>query len=351
VSPYSDEIAQRVQWAVYKRLAAPEENQMAFANPPYALLPLYPLILLPFEWSSACWIAFLLLALVTGLILAFPNAPRWAGPSFLLFYPAFFGLLLGNFAVLIGTLLLLLFGRYLPQRQPAPGWQIAAGVVLAWLTIKPQFTWPYLLFFGLLGLRRRQWHLLAAAAGSFVLFAGVSFLLVPNWPVEWVERITRYIGYTQAWPISTFLLMQFIPLPLAEGLTALMVAAALALTAWLAWRWWQGRLPDLPLLAWLGLIGFWFHPRGTSYEHIAFLLPLILWACTHPRPRSAAVLAWWLSSLVVSWLVFFIAGSYPPASEWPILFHALWVAWLFAGEKAAQNRLKILPKPGTSAII
>ncbi len=345
-SPYSLENDQRSQLAIIKRLAAPDENQMGFAYPPYALLPLFPVVLLPIDWSAAVWIAFLLLALSSAFLWAFPAGPRWVGPTFLFFYPVFFGLLLGNFAILVTALLLFLFGRYLPQNQPGPKWQIAAGIILAWLTIKPQFTWPFLVFFGLYGLRRRQWKFLAAAAASFAAFLALSFGLVPNWLTEWPASIARYIGYTQAWPISTFLLKEVLPLETAGWLTWVLAGLTLAISTGLIWRWWQNRLEHLPLVAWLALVGFWFHPHGTSYEHLAFLLPLAVWLCSRPRPRPAA-LAWWFSSLVVSWIAFAIARVIPAASEWPILFHLIWVISLFW----SPNRVKILPKADTSAII
>ena len=132
--------------AIFKRLARPGEDQLAFVYPPFALLVLYPLILLPFDWAQAVWIAFLLLALVTSFALAFPRAPRWVGISLLAFYPVFFGLILGNFAILIAALLVILLAKYLPREKPSAAWQIGAGILAGWLTVKPQFTWPFLLF-------------------------------------------------------------------------------------------------------------------------------------------------------------------------------------------------------------
>src|ERR1035437_7176748 len=41
-NPYSDQVAQQVQMAVHKHLAGPNEDQLGFAYPPYALLPSLP---------------------------------------------------------------------------------------------------------------------------------------------------------------------------------------------------------------------------------------------------------------------------------------------------------------------
>jgi hypothetical protein len=340
-SPYSDEIAIQSQLAIFKRLAKPGEDQLAFVYPPYALLAILPVIFLPFDWAGAVWIAFLLIALVTVFALAYPRAPRWVGLSLLVFYPVFFGLILGNYAILIAALLVIVLGIYLPKSRPSPAWQILAGLVCGWLTVKPQFTWPFLLFMCLYALRGKQWKFLAALAGSFLFFVGISFILVPNWPAEWLSRITKYTAYNQAYPIATFLLKDLVSLDAASGLTVALGLICLALTAWLALNWWRGRLAPLPLIAWLGFVGYLFHPRGASYEQIAFLLPLALWACTAGHIRW--VLPWWLASLVVSWIAFGVSVGVPlvSATEWPVLFHVVWVAWmvwqaLAAGEKPVQ---------------
>jgi hypothetical protein len=330
-SPYSDEIATRSQLAIFKRLAKPGEDQLAFVYPPYALLAILPVIALPFDWAQAVWIAFLLIALATAFALAYPHAPRWVGLSFLAFYPVFFGLILGNYAILIAALLVILFGLYLPQARPSTAWQLGAGVLCGWLTVKPQFTWPFLLFFGLYALKVKQWKFLAALAASFLVLIGVSFLLVPNWPDEWLARITKYTAYNQAFPIATFLLKDLFSLNVAAWLSAGLGLACAALTILLARRWWRGTLAPLPLIAWLGFVGYLFHPRGASYEQIAFLLPLALWACT--APRSWAVAAWWIASLIVSWIAFGVSVSVPlvSATEWPVLFHVAWIGWVLWG--------------------
>jgi hypothetical protein len=329
-SPYSDEIATRSQLAIFKRLARPDEDQLAFVYPPFALLALFPLILLPFDWAQAVWIATLLLALVTSFTMAYPRSPRWAGISFLAFYPVFFGLILGNFAILIGTLLVVLCGIYLAREKPSTAWQIGAGLLAGWLTVKPQFTWPFLLFLCLYALRQKHIKFLAVTAASFLLCLGASFLLAPNWPAEWLDRVTRYTAYNQAWLITTFLLKEILPLTLAIWLTAVLGAACLGISAWLGVLWWRGRLDALPLLAWLGFVGYLFHPRGASYEQLAFLLPLAWWLCNLQRPLSAAALGWWFASLVVSWVAFGVSVGVPlvSATEWPVLFHAVWIGWL-----------------------
>ena len=123
-SPYRDDLTIQNQLAIFKRLARPDEDHLTFAYPPFALLIILPFVFLPFEWAQAVWISLLILLLVSAFALAYPRAPTWVGISFLAFYPVFFGLILGNFVVLLTALLILLLGIYLPRERPTFIWQV-----------------------------------------------------------------------------------------------------------------------------------------------------------------------------------------------------------------------------------
>lgn len=334
-SPYSEEIAIQGQLAIFKHLAGANEDQLAFAYPPYALLPLYPLIWMPFDWAQAAWIALLLLGLVTAFALAYPRSPRWVGTSFLAFYPVFFGVILGNFAILIAALLVILFGVYLPRQHPSTSWQILAGIAAGWLTIKPQLTWPFLALICLYEIRVKRWKFFAAMIASLLVFFSLSFLFAPNWPVEWPDRVNRYMAYNQTWLTILFLLKQVIPLSTATLLTTSLGILFIGMTVWLVLRWWHGKTGWLVLVAWMGFCGYLFHPHSTSYEQIAFLLPLVLWVCSQPNPLPRPALSWWLASLVVSWLAFILSIApfgIESATEWPVLFHVGWIGWLLTNK-------------------
>jgi hypothetical protein len=117
----------------------------------------------------------------------------------------------------------------------------------------------------------------------------------------------------------------------ASWLSALLAAGMLGLTAWLANRWRRDQLSPLSLFAWCGLVIFLLHPHGKSYEHVAFLVPLAAWAFSRPRPSTAPLLLFWLSSLTASWAAFFLSiqpGAPGGATEWPVLYHLVWVFWI-----------------------
>lgn len=330
-NPYSDELAQQAQLAIFKRLSGPLEDQLGFAYPPYALLAIFPLLWLPFDWAQAIWIALLLLALMLAGVTALPGARRWLLPSFLLFYPTFFGSILGNFAVLISAGLLLFFGIFLRHDLPSRRMQIAFGALAGWMTVKPQFLWLFLIFISFFALRKKLWWFFLAAALSFIACIALSFALVPNWLPLWLERLSKYTGYNQAYPVLTYLLNTLLPLFAANVLTSILLVLALLITGWLFLRFWRGGQNLLAVLAWCGLVVYLFHPRGASYEHLAFLLPLLLWAAQQRNWRSLAPNLFWWGSLAASWAAFAISiqpGAPVNATEWPVLFHAVWVGWV-----------------------
>jgi hypothetical protein len=333
-SPYRDDLTVQSQLTIFKRLARPDEDHLTFAYPPFALLIILPFVFLPFEWAQAVWISLLILLLVSAFALSYPKAPKWVGISFLAFYQVFFGLILGNFVVLFTALLILLLGIYLPRERPTFIWQLLAGFFTAWLAAKLQFTWPFLLFLGLSGLRNRQWCYLVSAFISLVTLLMVSFLMVPNWPAEWFTNINLYAAYNQSWPIATYLIKQILQPETAVWVSVGLGVICLGITTWFILRWWYKSMNALTLLAWLGFVGYLFHPRGASYEQIAFLLPLVVWTCEYIGTQWRPVYGWWLVSLVVSWGAFFISMTtgLSIVNEIPLLFHSFWIAWILRRE-------------------
>jgi len=348
-SPYTDTLALENQMAIFKAPARPDQDHLNFAYPPYVLLAVWPLIGLSFDWAQALWASFQILGLLAVMALAYHRARPWASITFLCFYPVTFGLILGNFAILIGGLVLLIFGLVTQERAPGRAGQVALGVLLAWLTAKPQFIWLFAVFFLLLALRKRWWIFLAGFAGGLLFFLAISFAIVPGWPALWLDSVSRYAAFNQSSVIVAVLLKDVLPGAAVTPVTLALGALFLLATGWLFWRWWQGRAADLLVLAWCGFVVYAFHPRGASYEHITFLLPLLVWAARQAKLRSWSVLVFWGGSLVVSWAAFFISiqpGAPASLTEWPLLFGAVWLAWLMF---RSEYRLAALKSFNTEA--
>ena len=273
-NPYSDLVAQQAQMGTLKRLARPDEDQIGFAYPLYGLFAILPVNWLSFEWAQSFWMAFNILAMLLALLAIFGSTSRWKPFLFLLPYPIFFGLLLGNFVVPISIIVLLFFGLLVQQRQRSQSLQIFLGLLLAWATAKPQFMWLFLAFLLLYALKERLWPLLISFTAGVLLLLAASFWLRPEWVGEWMERALKYTQYMQAWPTLLFFVRTLVPHSLAVQICAVVAALAAPLTVVLFHRWWQGQLDALLLLAWAGWIIFLLHPRDVSYEQLSFLMPL-----------------------------------------------------------------------------
>jgi hypothetical protein len=339
-SPYSDEIAVRSQWAVYDRLAQPGEDPLAYVYPPYTLLSLLPTFWMPFAWAQAFWLAFNILLLVSALIYLFRGRFRWATLSLLAIYPMTFSLVTGNFTTLLCTALIVLYCQFFIQEKESKTAQIGLGILSGWLIFKPQFIWLFLIFFCLAAIRKRYWYYLASLLLTLPILAGISFAMVPNWPAEWISRLSRYSQYNQTWPILTLLLRQILPTAAVNTVSILLTFGGIGFTFFLAVRWWHGRAGSLLLFAWCGVMTYLVYPHGTSHAHLTFLIPLFLWAMLQQPKEQFPVLIFWGGSLVVSWIIFIISKQevHPVRiTEWPIFFHLVWLIWYFWRERKNQN--------------
>jgi hypothetical protein len=322
-NPYSPEVTAEIQRAILGQEALPGEDQLAFAYPPFALLPALPFLFLPFDWAQSGWMAFQLLFVFFTARSALRGAPRWMLPAVFLFYPFFFGLLLGNFVILVAAIFLVFYGLLLREDPPTQTTQILLGIGLAWAACKPQFAWLLLVFALLLAFRlrlRAVWISFLVGAAALLL---ISFLIYPNWISDWVNQVLIYPSYTQDIPTLTLILNTILPTGVSAALTGAAAFACLFLFFRLGRAWWRGHLPPITLLAFLGVVTFLFHLHSIAYDQLVLYVPFILWAAHFARSRRAAAL-WWGFFLLLSWAAFFIGLNYPAVDTLPVLFFALW---------------------------
>jgi len=331
-TPYSQQLNQQIQMAILKRLATPQEDQLGLAYPPYSLLAALPLFWLNFDWASPIWMAFNILALMSALILAFPKAPKWLLGSVFFLYPFSFGLILGNFAVLIGTIFIIVYGVLITRQKSPLLFQSIAGALMAWTTIKPQFSWLFILFFLVYALRKRMYPFIVSFGVAIIALLALSFWMVPAWPQEWLQRLSDYSQYNHTWIMLIFYLRYFLPDALSIAISIPIFLLMLVATILLGRRWWQGALTDLYMLAWCGLVAYLAHPYGKSYEQILILIPLIQWVSTQVSYRSFVTWLFWIGSLVFSWLAFFTNRMFPNPLiilELPFYVYLVWLVWLY----------------------
>lgn len=331
ISPYGEEVALESQVGVLRRPALPNEDQMGFAYPIYALLPVFPTLTMTFDWAQAAWLSFNLILFVVTLLATFRQTFPIALSLSLTFFPMSFALILGNMNIPVTLILILSIGLLFIQQQRGRLMQILLGVLLAWATIKPQFSIFFLALIGLYALHQKMRPLIASFLTSLFVFLAISTLIWPRWPVEWLQRMTHYTGYINSNPILLNLARSALPASSANIITLFLAGLALVVTVFITLRWWRGRYPLGRLLAWIGLISYLSMPISVSYEQIRFYIPLLFWLAL-PQPRKAA---WWIFGpllIILSWLATLLPRFTNPnldLDELRLLCYLAWMLWYF----------------------
>lgn len=345
ISPYSEEVEIRNQLGIYGHLALPGQDLLAFNYPPYALIPFLPLSFLSLKLAQSIWAAFLFSTLLVLPLLAFPRIPRWAIITAFTFYPVSFSLILGNYAILMGSILIFVMGYLLLQEKPDAGMTIFSGALLAFCTIKPQFSALFILFILLHALRFKRWRLLQSFFISFLVFIAFSFILLPSWPLEWYQQLFKYVDSNQAIPHVTIFLQLFLNGPTTNLLSIVITIFLFLLLGWMLRKWWLGSFSSLKILAFIGFLTYFIHPRTVSYEQIVFLVPFLIWIFSYsPSTSTITKLFFWFSAILVSWAGFFAskAGWAPLFPlEWIFLFYLIWMAYIFLYPSQPPNAVQL----------
>jgi len=116
------------------------------------------------------------------------------------------------------------------------GW---AGVLLSVTTIKPQMVFLVLVFLLLWALAQRRWRLPISFGISMVILVVSSMVLVPTWPIDFINNAVAYSDYVAFGTPLENLLAFLLPASIAGSLTiGLSVLFFLALLPgwWLALR-------------------------------------------------------------------------------------------------------------------
>jgi hypothetical protein len=205
-NPYSPEVTREIQQGYYGRPLDPArpddpKDQQGFAYPVYVVFLLAPSVDLPFDVVQKGF-RWLLVVLAAATVLLWLYVLRWK-PSLgtamifivlmLGWLPMVQGIKLQQLSLVVAALLAAC-GACL-----AGGWLLLGGGLLALATIKPQLTWPLVLW--LLVWAGSEWRLRRRFVFGFglvmLLLLGGAQLLLPGWLRMFAEAIGQYHRYTQ----------------------------------------------------------------------------------------------------------------------------------------------------------
>jgi len=341
-SPYLREITFRIQMGIYGHPAASQQDQVAFAYPPYSLIVLLPTFWMPYPWGEALWMALNLLLIITVILVLFPLAPKWLGFSFLLLYPVFLALIVGNFVALIGIIILLAY-HFLFKEPTSNTWMlIGLGVALAWCTAKFQFSWLFLIFMALECLHQKRWSLVISFLASMTGFLSLSWILAPGWLGDWLARLSIYSDYLK-YQTTTYGLMKLF-LPEIPTLVISLVGVLLISLITISWfiRFWKSKENSLDIFLWCGFVTYLVHPPAVPYEQISLFIPLLCWAATHPKINSWIPKTAWIAFIPFTWLGFWLGRTLKiEFQRIPLGFFALFLLGYFIFERGVLRKSKL----------
>ncbi|MGE5264043.1 MAG: glycosyltransferase family 87 protein [Acidobacteriota bacterium] len=302
--PYSSDVTQSIQLGMRGRLSTPEEDQVAFAYPLYVAFLMLPLVALPYAQAQALWMAALVLAVVGGALVLSRLSRVPMTPALVLlitlgalfYYPSARAILLGQFAI-ISFLCLVLAAWAIQERQ-----DLAAGVLLALATVKPQLASLLVPFVLAWGFRQRRWRLVGGAASTLLALVVLACFWIPTWPLEFWQGMVGYTNYIHVGaPVQTALSLVMPsdwvgPAALVAGMVLVVIAAAACLRST------DDIAPAFNLTA---FVTAWVAIRIGSSDQVLLLFPWLFWLLRlWQSGNRLLVVALWGVIVVIPWLVF-----------------------------------------------
>jgi hypothetical protein len=278
ISPYSTEIAQRVQELAYGRRAFSSEYAFVLNDPFYIVLLYTPLALFrDFTIARGIWMLVSEAALVGTVLFAF-NLSEWQPPRWLYICLLGFGLFsyFSLNALITGTPAIMLNFLYLCILLAIRSYSDElAGALLFLVAYQWEVGALFFLFIIVFIFANRRWNILAGFGMSLVILVIVSFLVYPGWGLpyiravlsDWYRGANLTFGYiVSVWyPDSRFSIGAIISLILGVIVFLEWIGSVRAHFRRIVWT------ASLSLAA-TPLIGFAIFPSN----HVVLIMPLIL---------------------------------------------------------------------------
>ncbi len=339
LSPYDPQVNLSAQRRLYGREALPEQGEdLALFFSPFPSMLLYaPWGLLDYPEARAGWMTLLEVMLVVAAVLALRLA-KWRPPAMLLallvafcvaWPPGIRSIVAGHAAIL--TLVFLLAALSFIER----GSDVAAGILLT-LGMADPIVGLIVLVAGIVWAgSRTRWGIVGAALGTAGVLVSFSLLLMPGWPLAWLQQIAAAIQVQRSYGREWGLLSQ------GAGSAPWILAAVLVLAA--AWVLWaclgKGTRWLLWSVAFLLALGTWLTRLVADAPSSVYLLPAVVLVLGGVAQRVHRGGNWIVAAAVVLlglglWALYLSAsaeadGGIVGASVGPALacIGLLWVRW------------------------
>lgn len=305
---------------------------LPYYYPPWLGLVAVPLLPLGYTGAQVAWLALNTALLVASALLARNGARdvRSLVPPVLVlaFAPCVLVILMGQVSLMV------LAGALLAWRLLERGFDAPAGVVLAWLTVKPQLTLVLLLALLLWCARRRRWRVIGGFLASLGALILVATWIVPGWPIAMTAatRVTRLP--TDAFPAtgtSVFTILEVVGLR-GTLLWAAYVLAAIPIAA-IVLRLALDESSRLEHLVGIALIApFFVAPYARHYDFPILLVPAVVLAGQVRSIAAAALISALLALPYVHLALFRSLAGWLGVAPFPgPQFTFFWIPVVIAG--------------------
>ncbi len=237
--PYSPAVTREIE--AIRDPAGNRNNSFSFAFPLHVIFTFLPLSYFSYDWAQSFWMVTLqwvvvAIMVVMMMMVGWKPSPLGVGAALLgsiFFYPAARTIILGQFTLHV-TLFMALSLFFL--RRGRDGW---AGFWLAATSIKPQMVLLVGLWMVIWAVYRRRTRFLRGVIfGGLGLLLG-SMMLLPRWPISFIEDIQRYAAVASGRnPLEV--LGEFL-LPGNPTVVVYIVSGILLLLTLAAWAWGLGK--------------------------------------------------------------------------------------------------------------
>jgi len=268
-SPYSDEVAERIQIGMFDRRLGVDEDQQKFAYMPLIAFQLLPFWLLPFPLAVSLWMG-LQLTLLLFLPIAIWKIVNWQ-PSL----PHFSGLIIVSIILFRYPINSYLIGQFIPF--------CLASLVLAWWgisnqshtvtsvglflsLIRPEVVFIPVIFLLIVSWETFGFRVIMNLTISLSVIWGLTRGMIGAWEVDYLKGLFSYNAYSApVWP------------PLLTSSSILSMLLILTILLWSVWM--SLNVLDFPLIkkvGWLLSISIIFSlltlPQTGNYTLILSLL-------------------------------------------------------------------------------
>jgi hypothetical protein len=277
--PYTAEVSREIQAGYYGRPLDPSRpndprDQQGFAYPVYVVFYLAPAIGLPFAIVQRGFFWILLALTCTSVLLWFRLA-RWSAPPGIQVNVLF--LTLGSMAAMQALMLqqmsLVVAGLVaIALTLLVADYAVAAGVLLALATIKPQLVVLLLLWLSIwtVGDWRRRYRWAASFLVTMAILCGASEWYLPHWIPRFWRAIREYWSYTGAMSVMD----SSVGVPWSWALE-LLALAALLVACWRERRQEANSGSFAFLLSMVLAVTILLVPTSAQYNQV-FLIPALL---------------------------------------------------------------------------